>query len=410
MSEVTSSRDKFRWTILALISVSHVIGAAAQYGINTLAPFYQDELALSRAQVGLFISAFYLAMTGASFGAGWLTDRLGVRATALQGHLILGLSTAAASLAPSFAWAFGSFFLAGLGYSFLNPASTKGVMAWFYRDERATAMGIKQTGVPAGGVLAAIMAPAMVLIVGWRGAFAALGVINFLFAFLFSSLWREPKEEREEKSELPPQRPGTPGNQRPLNIRSFLPASFGTAVFLVGQMSLITYLPLYLKETIGFSPYSASQALALTQAGAMVGRIGWGIASDRLFAGRRKAVLVLIGWIGVALIIGLSFMTRQSPLYLLLPLVFLAGVCLVGYQGVSYALIGEIAGKARAGTALGIMVTVNAAAATLGTPLFGYLADRSGSYSISWLALAATLFFGVLLLSLFLKEPAADSR
>jgi cyanate permease len=73
-------------------------------------------------------------------------------------------------------------------------------------------------------------------------------------------------------------------------------------------------------------------------------------------------------------------------------------------------LIGELGGKARAGTALGTMVTVNAAAATLGPPLFGYLADRTGSYSTSWLALAATLFLGVMLLSLFLKEPDSESH
>ena len=54
MSENTAARDKFRWAILTLISVSHIIGATAQYGINTLAPFYQEELGLSRAQVGLF--------------------------------------------------------------------------------------------------------------------------------------------------------------------------------------------------------------------------------------------------------------------------------------------------------------------------------------------------------------------
>ncbi len=63
-----TEREHIRWTILALISVSHVIGATAQYAINTLAPFYQDDLELSRAQIGLFISAFYLAMTGAALG------------------------------------------------------------------------------------------------------------------------------------------------------------------------------------------------------------------------------------------------------------------------------------------------------------------------------------------------------
>jgi len=148
MSNVPQECDNFRWTILALVSMSHIFGASAQYGINTLAPFYQDDLGLSHAQVGLFFTAFYLAMTSVSFVAGLLADRLGVRKTMLQGHVVVGVFTVSASLAPSFTWAFVSFFLAGLGYSFLSPSSSKGVMGWFNRDERAAAMGIKQTGVP----------------------------------------------------------------------------------------------------------------------------------------------------------------------------------------------------------------------------------------------------------------------
>jgi len=405
MSENAATRDRFRWAILALISASHIVGATAQYGINTLAPFYQEELELSRAQVGLFFSAFYLAMTGASFGAGWLADRLGIRKTTLQGHVVLGVCTVAASMAPSFAWAFASFFLAGLGYSFLNPASTKGVMVWFYRDERATAMGIKQTGVPAGGVVVALLAAPLVLFIGWRGAFAVLGVVNFFFGFVFATMWREP-EEPEEGDKPGTARPSAPpDNSGALNVWSFLPASFGTAVFLVGQMALITYIPLYLKETMGFSAYWASQALALTQAGAMFGRVGWGVVSDRLFGGRRKIVLVIIGMMGAGLLVALSLMNRQSPLPLLLLVIFLSGLCLVGYQGVSYALIGELAGRARTGVALGLMITINAAAATLGTPLFGLVVDQTESYALAWQMLAAAVAVGCVGLVAFLKEP-----
>ena len=402
MSENTATRDRFRWVILALISVSHIIGATAQYGINTLAPFYQEELELSRAQVGLFFSAFYLAMTGASFGAGWLTDRLGIRKTTLQGHVALGVCTVAASMAPSFAWAFASFFLAGLGYSFLNPASTKGVMVWFYRDERATAMGIKQTGVPAGGVVVALLAAPLVLFIGWRGALAVLGVINFFFGFVFAALWREPEEGDKTSTAWQGASSDHPGA---LNVWSFLPASFGTAIFLVGQMALITYIPLYLKESMGVSAYWASQALALTQAGAMFGRVGWGVVSDRLFRGQRKIVLVIIGMMGAALLVALSLMNRQSPLPLLLLVIFLSGLCLVGYQGVSYALIGELAGRARTGVALGLMITINAAAATLGTPLFGLIVDQTESYPLAWQALAAAVAAGCVGLAAFLKEP-----
>lgn len=395
-------QDKFRWTILALISVSHVVGGTAQYAINTLAPFYKDELGLSHAQVGLFFSAFYLAMAGFSFGAGWLADRLGVRRTTLQGHLSLGVCTVAAAMAPSFAWAFTCFFLAGLGYSFLNPASSKGVMAWFQRDERATAMGIKQTGVPAGGVLTAMLAPQLVLVFGWRGALSALGIINFFFGFVFSFFWRDPPDERAMSAAQTARVAEKPGS---LRIWSFLPISCGTAVYLVGQLSLITYVPLYLKDAMGFSPYWASQALALTQAGAVIGRVGWGVASDRLFGGRRKIVLVLIGFLSAALIALLSLMTRQSSLYLLLAILFLAGICLVGYQGVSYALIGELAGKAKTGMALGMMITINATAATIGTPLFGHVVDRTGSYPLAWQLLAALLGLGIFGLAALLREP-----
>ena len=401
MSPVIAERNNFRWAILALISASHIVGASAQYGISTLAPFYQDELDLSRAQVGLFISAFYLAMTGASFGAGWLADRMGVGKTTLQGHLSVGVCIGATALAPTFAWAFVGFFLCGLGYAFLNPASTKGVMAWFHRDERATAMGIKQTGVPTGGFFTALLAPPLVLLIGWRGAFAALGVANFLFAFIFSSLWREPPDNLTTPSAPAHE---SAGSQQPLDVWGFLPASFGTAIFLIGQMSLITYLPLYLKESMGFTSYWASQALAIAQGGAMVGRIGWGVASDRLFGGRRKIVLIIIGLVSVVLMIGLSLMTELSPLPLLLAIVFLAGLCIVGYQGVSYALIGELAGTTRTGVAMGLMITINAAAATLGTPFFGYIVDRSGSYALAWQSLAGMILVGCVGMTIFLKE------
>ena len=401
MANVSHERDTFRWAILALISMSHIFGASAQYGINTLAPFYQDDLGLSRAQVGLFFTAFYLAMTGASFFAGWLTDRLGVRKATLQGHVVLGAAAVSASLAPSFTWAFASFFIAGLGYSFLNPASSKGVMGWFFRDERAAAMGIKQTGVPAGGVFTAILAGPLMLLIGWRGALAVFGVINVCYGFVFAWLWREPATPGRAPA---PRRVAGSRAATPLDIRNLVLASIGTAMLLVGQMVLITYVPLYLKESLGVTAFWASQALAVLQMGAVFGRIGWGFASDRLFGGRRKVALIIIGLFGALLAVMLSLITRQTPVYVLLMTIFFSGLCLVGYQGVSFALIGELAGAARAGMAIGIMLTINSAAAALATPLFGYFVDRTGSYVYAWQLLAGSIAVAVLVFAVFLNE------
>jgi MFS family permease len=98
-------------------------------------------------------------------------------------------------------------------------------------------------------------------------------------------------------------------------------------------------------------------------------------------------------------------MHRETSAFLLLPVLFFAGVSLVGYQGVSYALIGEISGKARTGAGLGMMITINAAAATVGTPVFGYIVDQTGSYPAAWQILAGAIVVGILSVGLLLKEP-----
>jgi hypothetical protein len=107
-----------------IISVYHAShhGAAAQWHHHTGAVLRREPTLRARRVV----LSFYFAMTGTSFGAGWLADRWGVRRTISQGHLFLGICTVAAALSPSFVWACASFFLAGLGYSFSIPLPASG--------------------------------------------------------------------------------------------------------------------------------------------------------------------------------------------------------------------------------------------------------------------------------------------
>jgi MFS family permease len=105
---------------------------------------------------------------------------------------------------------------------------------------------------------------------------------------------------------------------------------------------------------------------------------------------------------------GLSVLNGAAPVYLIMLIIFLAGLSIVGYQGVSYALIGELAGSTRTGVAMGLMITINAAAATLGTPLFGYIVDRTGSYAIAWRSLGAAIALGCAGLALFLRDPKTN--
>jgi MFS family permease len=56
------------------------------------------------------------------------------------------------------------------------------------------------------------------------------------------------------------------------------------------------------------------------------------------------------------------------------------------------------------------MITINAACATLGTLIFGYIVDRTGSYAIAWRVLEVFLTFGIIGLITLLKDPASKGR
>ena len=59
-------------------------------------------------------------------------------------------------------------------------------------------------------------------------------------------------------------------------------------LLVAGQWTVVPYLGLYLYERFGWPVTEAAAYLALAQVGGVVGRIGWGLASDVVWGGRRK--------------------------------------------------------------------------------------------------------------------------
>ena len=68
----------------------------------------------------------------------------------------------------------------------------KAIAAWFDR-RRGLALGIAMSGVGLGGFVMPQLAEALIERVGWRGAYASLGLLTLLVAFPAVALWiREP--------------------------------------------------------------------------------------------------------------------------------------------------------------------------------------------------------------------------
>lgn len=374
------AHDRYRWYALCLTTLGQAATNILASAFGPLAPFLQDDLHISRAAVGLISTAVFLTSAPSALFGGRAADRVGERQVLILSG-ILGVLAALAVAASSGFWSLVLGCLAlGLGSGIQNPAGSAAVMRWFPQHQRGFAMGIRQTGVPIGGMLAAGVAPILALHYGWRSAYLAGGLLSFIGAVLIVVAYFDP-----------PRKPTT-GRVAMRSLRDlardhrllWLALIFNCQVFT--QMAATTYFVLFLHEALGASVVTAGALFVVVNVAAMVARIGWGLISDRRFQGKRRPVLVIIVVLTVCSTLCAAMMPPHTPLWLVSLLAVLFGISAFAWTGILGTLVIETAGPESAGSAISL-VQVLSTPAMLAPPLFGLLADISGTYRASWLAL-----------------------
>ena len=238
-------------TRLSILTLVHVVGTLHMVSVMAMAPVIQRDLSLSVTQVGLLVTAYYGAQTVGAFPAGGLVDRLGVGWSLVLAQVILIAGAISLSQANDFAAAFGSCAVMGLGYSLTNPASARGVLEWFPPERRATAMGIKQTGVSIGGVLAAGNG-ALVTLLSWQSIMWIIAGVTAASALLSLRLaerpsWRAGGSFRSVIAHL-----SEVVRDRNLGLL-FAAGGF----YNMGQMNFFAYLTLFMREAAQATPAMA---------------------------------------------------------------------------------------------------------------------------------------------------------
>lgn len=385
------------------VAVASQIGASyVHQGLPALGPLVQAEWALSRAELGVIVSAINIGVLLVSVAAGQAVDRFGERPLLVAGPLGVGLGTLLAALSPTPPLLTLSLVLAGAAMGTCAPAGGKAMLVWFPPRIRGLAMGLRQTSIPLAGVLAAATLPLLAAALDWRGALAAAAGLGGLSALIVWALYRDPPER-----DVPSSHAARAGRStvRALLADPSLAATIALGPVLVaGQWTVVPYLGLYLYERFGWSVAEAASYLALAQLGGVIGRIGWGLASDLLWHGRRKAVLALLPPLGAAGALGLAVLPAAAPPPLVGALAILMGATVIGWNGLLLAYVAEQAGPQRAGTAIGLSVAVIFLGAVVVPPVFGGLVDRLGSYGPAWTVLAAVLLAGLVLFPA-MREP-----
>ncbi|MFC2067348.1 MFS transporter [Chloroflexota bacterium] len=383
----TGKTGRYMWIVLPLATGVFLTRALGGQGFPVLYPFIQNEFGLSLAQIGLITSAFAIGTTTTAILAGWLADTFGVKRIITISLLSLTAFTLAFPLAHSFSAVLALAIFINIVSSPTSPAMTIAVIDWFPARIRAMAMSIKQMGAPLAGALAAVALPTLALAIGWRMAAAVTGLLILAITIAFILLYRD-----APRGVHPVHKFNLATLKTIMQNRGLVTTFLWGATFVGFQFIGLSYFMLFLIGELELSPIMAGGMMAIAQVSSIIARVLWGAISDFVFKGRRIVVLAITGFLTVLWMLGASLMGAGVSSVAVYLIAIAIGVSTLSFQGVLITHNGEQAEAGLVGVTLGIASTVWHVSMTVMPPLFGYLVDISGSYSLAWRVAAAVAF------------------
>ncbi|MPZ48861.1 MAG: MFS transporter [Dehalococcoidia bacterium] len=292
-----AARNRFA----TIIVVGHALKHLLMSGVySVLIPEIKISLGLSATQVGALGTTGQLTGWLATMSAGYLGDRFTRRT-----NLMLGISlamTAASLLIMSIAPDYGVLILAtlfmGFGPSMFHPPAV-GALSRRFADRRSFAISLHGTGGSIGEVLGPLTAAGLLSLLYWRDVLRFEFVIGIIGALL---MWRLLDAS------------GAKDSEHGASLRAYIGAFFEllkqkallllflvTGLRAVGQAVTTVFLPIYMREDLGYSAALVGGYIALSQLAGIGSQPVMGLLADRL---GHKAV-ILPAMIGFALVLAL---------------------------------------------------------------------------------------------------------
>ena len=395
--ESRSARDQ-DWLAVAASATGLVfsIGTLSIYTFGVFVRPLTAEFNWSRTELfgALAVSQYGLALSGPVWGM--LTDRFGSRAIMLPSTALISLLFASLALLTTNLWQlYLVFALIPLLAGGASPLGYSAVIVRKFERKLGQALGLALMGVGLGATILPPMAQTLVGEFGWRGAFAALGLITFLVT-------------------CPAALVATRGLVRPAVSRdgadlTAVAAIVGTRVFmllcllfvLIGTISVgaLAHLVPMMTDR-GLTPAAAARVAALTGLAAIIGRGGLGFVLDRVHASYVLAAVVL-----VAVTAYLLLVFAEGLLVVTIAAVFIGMVVGAEVDFISF-LVRRYFDEVLYGRLYGIAFGLFVVGSGTGPLLLGACFDHFGSYLPGLLLFSA---LGVLVAALALALPAYSS-
>ncbi len=242
MNAARTRISPYGWIMIFLLLGLGVINFADKAVLGLAAVPIIKEMHLSPTQYGLVSgSLFWLFALSSVFVTAW-SDRIGTKKVLA----LLATSWAIVQIATVFVFSFPALLLtrvvlgAGEGPSY--GTSVSAATSWLPGDRRAFGLAIVTFGSSVGPVIFAPLLTFLIVVVGWRSAFALLGGIGFLWVIIWLLVGREHQEARRMPvHETRLENSGTRWSQ-------LIPVMFSRTVFISTLAAFVSYwaIALYL--------------------------------------------------------------------------------------------------------------------------------------------------------------------
>lgn len=389
--------------VIGATLVAQTIVSMASLTLPVLAPALAEVLEVDASTIGYQVSIVYAgAMASAAVGGG-VVARLGACRTTQVALALVGAAMLLAT-APYLAALVAASVLLGFGYGASNPAGAHLLTRFTPASSRNLIFSLKQTGVPLGGMAAALVAPPVAHAFGWRAALAVVFVLAIAMLALLQPVrarWDDDRRApaRADRVYRPSGRgPGVLGGialvwrRRDLRYLSLMALCFAGV-----QLCLMTFAVTFLVKEAHYTLVEAGVLLSGVQFAGAAGRIGWGWIADRLRASR--TTLLVLGALMLLATLATTQIDEQWS-FLATAVVFIAmGATAIGWNGVFLAEVARLAPAGEASTATGGALFFTFGGVLIGPSLFAAVYSQWQTYAGTFAVAAALAVAGIVLLA-----------
>lgn len=374
------ARPAHPWRELWLITIGHGLTHWYPATFYLLLPLIGHELGLSYSQIGLIMTCQYVASAIANVPGGILVDTVGRKGLLMAVSLFwVGFPYLLVSFTHSYAMLLLCVALVGFGNSLWHPTAIP-TLGSRYPERKGLVLSLHGMGGNVGDAIAPVVIGTALAVFSWREVVVmnvapGLIVAALMFAFLGTLRLSAKKQHHEGQSFAE----YLAGLRKLFANRSLILLSTGSSFRTMTQAALLTFLPVYLANDMGYSPAVVGACLFAVQAAGFAAAPVAGHLSDRM--GRKNILMSAMLSSGVVLV--LMGVMGGSPVFI--ALIAILGFFLYATRPVIQAWLLDSTPKNMGGSSIGVLFGAQAIGASLG-PLFGGLvADRWG--------LLATFYF-----------------